>query len=107
MTVIWLISSFRLILHQSIARLVVGNGSQTMPNVVPFDFSGFRLGFPVVMMARAMLQSATEAPGGKGPPAPLGQRTGSRVFVKAAKPPALDSGMFGARKPSEQVARNA
>src|SRR6059036_547731 len=99
MTVIWLISFFRLIFQKSSARLVVGNGSQTMPNVVPFDFSGFRLGFPVVMMATCWAQSAGVPPPGAG--VPPGQRTGSAAVVKAARPPALDSGMFGARKPSE------
>src|SRR5438034_9025479 len=99
MTVIWLISLVRLILQKSSSRLVVGNGSKTMPNVVPFDFSGFRLGFPVVMIPIWMAQSAAVPPPGAG--VPPGQRTGSLVLVKAAKPPALDSGMFGARKPSE------
>src|SRR6476469_7566386 len=71
-----LISSERLIFHVSSDRLGPVKGSQTMPSVAPFDFSGARFGLPTLTAATEAEQSLALAPGAGVPP---GQRIGSRA----------------------------
>src|SRR6266571_3263227 len=100
-----LISSLRLIFHRSSDRLVSFSGSQTIPRVAPFDFSGLRFGLPTLTAATEAEQSLALAPGAG---TPFGQRIGSRAVAVPVDCDSIpDSAGPGARKPSEYVPRRA